>query len=137
MNSASKDFDHHLGQLRQRLEHPSDYERAITYFLEEFAGDAGFIRQSDPDASPAVEAILGKVIEQMLSRRVSLERPAAFRLRDHPFLHGNAVVGRHAVVYLLFPEAGLGVAALIPGVSGAMEVARFKLPGRLPKPELN
>jgi len=38
MNSASQDFPFHLGVLRERMLHPTDYETAVSYFLEEFAG---------------------------------------------------------------------------------------------------
>jgi hypothetical protein len=44
MNSASQNFPHHLGVLRQRMLHPTDYELAVNYFLEEFAGDMAFVR---------------------------------------------------------------------------------------------
>ena len=42
MNSASQNFPHHLGALRQRMLHPTDYELAVNYFLERFAGDVAF-----------------------------------------------------------------------------------------------
>jgi hypothetical protein len=38
MNSASQNFPHHLGVLRERMLHPTDYETAVYYFLEEFVG---------------------------------------------------------------------------------------------------
>jgi hypothetical protein len=41
MNSASQNFPHHLGALRQRMLHPTDYEPTVNYFLEEFAGMKG------------------------------------------------------------------------------------------------
>ena len=43
MNSASQNFPHHLGALRQRMLHPTNYELAVNYFLEEFAGDTAFV----------------------------------------------------------------------------------------------
>ena len=52
MNSASQNFPHHLGILRERMLHPTDYETAVNYFLEEFAGDNAFIRESDPEQMP-------------------------------------------------------------------------------------
>lgn len=137
MNSASNDFPKHLGALRERLEHPTDYEKAITYFLEEFAGDAEFIRQSEAESAPALTAILTRIVGQMLPGTRQLEHPAVFRLAGHAFLHGNAVIDRRALVFIFFPEINTGVAALIPGAQGAMEVARFKTPGGVPRPGLN
>ena len=49
MNSASQNFPHHLGALRQRMLDPSDYELAVNYFLEGFAGDVAFVRGSEPE----------------------------------------------------------------------------------------
>ena len=42
MNSASQNFPHRLGALRLRMLDPSDYELAVNYFLEGFAGDVAF-----------------------------------------------------------------------------------------------
>jgi hypothetical protein len=49
MNSASQNFPHHLGMLRERMLYPTEYELAVNYFLEEFAGDVAFVRRSEPD----------------------------------------------------------------------------------------
>ena len=38
--------------------HPTDYELAVNYFLEEFAGDKGFVRASDREAMPHLVAVL-------------------------------------------------------------------------------
>ncbi len=43
MNTASVNLPHHLRVLRERMLHPSDYELAMNYFLEEFAGDEKFL----------------------------------------------------------------------------------------------
>jgi hypothetical protein len=42
MNSAWQNLPHHLGALRQRVLDPTDYELAVNYFLEGFAGDVAF-----------------------------------------------------------------------------------------------
>ena len=51
-NSASQNFPHHLAVVRERMLHPTDYEKAVHYFLEEFAGDQAFVRASDVDSQP-------------------------------------------------------------------------------------
>lgn len=137
MNSASTNFKDYLARLRERLELPTEYEQSITFFLEEFAGDMEFIRQSEEEALPTLTAILDQIAGKMLTSGNRLERPAVFRLKGHEFIHGNAVVGQHALLFFFFPEINTGVAALIPGLSSGMEVARFQLPGGLPRPDLN
>ena len=53
MNSGSQNFPHHFGALRERLLHPTDYEPAFNYFLEDFADDVAFVRGSEPETDAA------------------------------------------------------------------------------------
>jgi hypothetical protein len=66
MNSASQDFPHHLDVLRVRMLHPTDYELAINYFLEEFAGDAAFVRGSEPEPGPHLVTVLNIVVSKAM-----------------------------------------------------------------------
>ncbi len=43
MNTASQNFPHHLAKLRERMLHPTDYEKSVYYFLEEFAAPSGIL----------------------------------------------------------------------------------------------
>ncbi len=137
MNSASQDFPKHLGVLRERMLHPTDYEKAVHYFLEEFGGDEQFVIASERDDSPALLAVLGKVVAAAMGRNVSFGESKVFQLREHRFYHGNATVEGRVVLFFYFKDADAGVAALIPGVGGAMEVARFRLPSGLVDPKRN
>jgi hypothetical protein len=82
MNPASQDLPRHLGILQQKLQQGADYERALYYFLEEFAGDAQFVQQCEPEEALHVVAALGQVATNALGQRVTLEQPRAFRLRS-------------------------------------------------------
>lgn len=137
MNTASQDFPKHLGVLRERMLHPTDYETAANYFLEEFCGDERFIMLSEKEESPALLAVLAKVVSAAMSRNVKFDESKVFALREHRFYHGNAIAEGRVVLFFYFKEAGTGIAALIPGVRGAMEVARFKLPEGLMDPKCN
>lgn len=137
MNTASQDFPKHLGVLRERMLHPSDYETAVHYFLEEFGGDERFVIASERDDSPALLAVLGKVVAAAMGRNVTLGESKVFRLREHHFYHGNATVEGRVVLFFYFKESDTGIAALIPGNVGAMEVARFRFPSALIDPALN
>jgi hypothetical protein len=90
MNSASQNFPHHLAELRERMLHPTDYERAVHYFLEEFAGDQEFVRASKVDSMPHPVVVLGRVASKAIGRRVELEGALVSYLREHRFVHGNA-----------------------------------------------
>ena len=60
MNTASQNLPHHLGVLRERMLHPTDYELALNYFLEEFAGDVKLLDASEPDDAPQLLAVLSR-----------------------------------------------------------------------------
>jgi hypothetical protein len=137
MNSASKDFPHHLGVLRERMLHPTDYQLAVNYFLDEFAGDAAFVRASIPEQAPQLIAVLGSVASQALGQRVELSESLVSHLREHGFWHGNAQVDGRILLFFYFKNEDAGLAMLIPGIRGQMEVARFRLTGGLTDPRQN
>jgi len=137
MNSASQNFPHHLGELRERMLHPTDYEQAVNYFLEEFAGDAAFVRASDREEMPHLVAVLGEVVSKALGQNAKLEGALVSYLREHRFVHGNAQADGRIVLFFYFEEADTGMVMIIPGVRGEGEVARFHLTGGLPDPQKN
>src|SRR6185436_4611813 len=102
MNTASQDLPLHLGILRERMQHPTDYEKAVYYFLEEFAGDVKFIEQSEPDDAPGLVAVVARVASQALGQRVELDYANAQWLRAHRFYHGNAAVAGRVVLFFYF-----------------------------------
>jgi len=133
VNTASEDLARHLSVLQTKLQHPTDYEQALNYFLEEFAGDAGFIGQSDPDEAQLLQAVIRRVAAQTLGRQtpMPLDHFKAFRLPQFHFTHGNAAVAGRVAIFFYFESADTGLAALIPGNHGQAEVARFRLPAGL------
>ena len=137
MNTASQNLPHHLGVLRERMLHPTDYELAVNYFLEEFAGDVKFMEASELDAQPHLLAVLARVASAALRSPANFDAAKIFLLREHCFYHGNAIVAGRVLLFFYFQEADTGIAALVPGVGGAMEVARFRLMSGLADPRKN
>jgi len=127
MNTASENLPQHLGALLERMLHPSDYELAVNYFLDEFAGDEKFVSLSEPDDAPHLREVLTAVVSKTLGRRIVFDDSKVFLLREHRFYHGSAVVDGRVVLFFYFHEADTGIAALIPGLRGAAEVARFRV----------
>lgn len=136
MNSASQNFPHHLGVLRERAMHPTDYEQAVYYFLEEFAGDTAFVKASDREQMPHLVAVLSHVVSKSLGKKVELEGALVSYLREHQFVHGNAQADGRVVLFFYFQDDDLGMAMIIPGVRGPGDVARFRM-GELANPERN
>jgi hypothetical protein len=118
MNSASQDFPHHLDILRERMLHPTDYETAVNYFLEEFAGDNEFVRASDPEKMPHLVAIMSHIVSKAIGRTLELEGALVSHLREHQFVHGNARADGRIVLFFYFQAADTGMVMLIPA-SGA------------------
>src|SRR3989442_15284660 len=90
MNSASQNFAHHLAVLRERMLHPTDYELAVHYFLEEFAGDAAFVTASNPEQMPQLVAVLRDVLSQMIGDPGEFEGALGSPFRAQRVFHGNA-----------------------------------------------
>jgi hypothetical protein len=137
MNSASDNFPHHLGVLRERMLHPSDYEKAVHYFLEEFAGDQKFVQASDRPQMPHLVAALNSVVSNAVGQRVVLDGALVSYLREHRFVHGNARADGRIVLFFYFEDADTGMVMLIPGVRGEGDVVRFHLTGGLTDPQKN
>jgi hypothetical protein len=131
VNTASQNLAHHLELLRQKLEHATDYELALTYFLEEFAGDAKFVLQSDEEQAPHLLAVLQHTAGKLLGSPPEIAASRVLRLARFKFTHGNAVVAGRVLLFFYFEELNLGLMALIPGVHGATEIGRFRLNGAL------
>jgi hypothetical protein len=137
VNSASENFPHHLAQLRERMLHPMDYEKAVHYFLEEFAGDKAFVSASDPEKMPHLVAVLGKVVSRSLGKDVILEGALVSYLREYRFVHGNAQADGRIILFFYFQDDDTGLVMIIPGIRGQGDVARFRLAGGLTDPQKN
>jgi hypothetical protein len=131
MNTASQNLAHHLGVLRERLQHPTDYERAMHYFLEEFAGDVEFMRQSLPDDAAHLRAVLQRLTTQMLGRRVEFDQSGVLYLPEFRFFHGHAIVAGHVALFFYFEGVDTGLMTLMKNPKDSVQVARFRLAGPL------
>lgn len=114
MNSAWQDFSHHRWVLRERMLHPSDFEKAVYYFLEEFAGDKKFIQSSDRAQMPHLVAVLKKLVSNAVGREVTVEGALVSYLREHRFVHGNARADGRIVLFFYSEEGDTGMVILIP-----------------------
>jgi hypothetical protein len=96
-----------------------------------------FVRASDREQMPHLVAALSIVVSKAIGRRVEVENALVSYLREHGFVHGNAVADGRIVLFFYFEQADAGVVMLIPGIDGEMEVARFRVKGGLPDPRWN
>lgn len=131
MNKASQNLAQHLGVLREKLQHPTDYEEALYYFLEEFAGDEVFIHQCEPEEALNLVSALTSVAGKTLGQPSALEQKRILRLPQFGLTHGNAAVLGRVLLFFYFEKEDTGLMALIPGNRGGADVARFRLTGAL------
>jgi hypothetical protein len=138
MNSASHNLGLHLGILRERLTHPTDYEKAFHYFLEEFGGDTAFIEQGVVEQAPQLVAVLSAVASQALGKQIELLQPRISAMPAFKFHHGFGAADGRAAIFFYFEEINTGLMAIIPGPRGEAELGRFRLPAGLsPDPAKN
>ena len=137
MNTASENLEHHLGLLKQKLQHAIDYEQAFYYFLEEFAGDAKFVHAGETEESLHLQAAVTQVASKAFSSPQTLEQANVFRLSQFGFYHGNAIVAGRVVLFFYFESVDTGLMAMIPGVTGEAEIARFRPTKTLVDPKHN
>jgi hypothetical protein len=129
MNAASQDLPHHLRVLRDKLQHPTDYEQAIYYFLEEFAGDAGFLQRGHPADAPHLLAVVGHVAGKALGGAGELGPGRVFQMPEFGFYHGSAPVAERVALFLYFEEADVGAVAFLLGAGAETQIARFRING--------
>ncbi len=137
MNSASQDFALHLSVLRERMLHSSDFEKAVYYFLEEFAGDKKFVQSSDRAQMPHLVAVISKLVSNAVGHPVEVEGALVSYLREHRFVHGNGRADGRVVLFFYFEQGDTGMVMLIPGVRGEGDAMRFHMTGGLTDPQKN
>ncbi len=131
MNTASQDLKHHLSVLLERLQHPTDYEKALHYFLEEFAGDEPFVTGGDVVEVPLLDAVLRHVLQSASGKPHPFRAHRIMRVHGHGFHHGSGSVDGRVVLFFHFESVNKGLVAVIPGFQGPVDVARFSLPASL------
>ena len=129
MNTASTNLQHHLGMLLEKLQHPTDYEKAVSYFLEEFAGDERFVGQSIPTDAPHLLAVVRHVTTGALGGGAQVEAARFFRLPEFDFYHGNAPVAGCIALFFYFEKVDIGAVAFMLGAQPGTQVARFRVNG--------
>jgi len=137
MSTASPDRSHQLRVLREHLLHPTDYELAVSYFLQEFGADAAFLEQGMDDRPAQLLAVLRHVAAKLLGVSTDLETARVLNVPELGCYHGSAFVEERALIFFYLREADTGVMAMMPGRKGGMEVARFRLMGGLADPRNN
>ncbi len=138
MNAAPAPLEKTLAALRQRMLHPTAYEKALDYFFSIVERDIG--RLGRPEISDGLRAVLSLLMRRIFGsesgppRAYELDNLAMFHLVEHQFWHGCATVSGRVLAFFYCGRLGTGIAAVMPGLKGPTEVSRFRL-ATSPNPE--
>ena len=117
--------------------HPTDFETAVSHFLEDFAGDEAFILGSEREEAPHLVSVLRIGVSKALGKKVEIDSAVVSHLSGHAFFHGNARAEGRIVLFFYFQDLDTGIAMVVPGVQGQMDIARFRISGGLRDPRAN
>jgi hypothetical protein len=99
----------------------------VSYFLEEFAGDVGFVTRSVPREAPHLISILQHVAKKALGETARLVSGRTCYLPEHGFYHGNAQLSGRIVLFFYFERADIGAVAFMALGSRENQIARFQI----------
>ena len=138
MSSTSRDLQYRLAVLREKMEHPTNYECALTYFGDEFATNHAFIAQSVRASTDGFDNLLAQCVTTIFGKPTRVDRLTVLHLPEFGFYHGAGIVGSRALMFCYFKQANTGVLTLIPGLDGrGSHVGRFRFVSEVGSPHLN
>lgn len=136
MNPAAHELEHHLAILRERMQHPTAYEKALNYFLEVLGDHPEVSKLSVRENSPGLRHVLTEAACGILGKRAQLTDLVVLHVREHGFYHGCAAVAGRMMMFFYCTGLDTGILGMVPGLKGPTEVGRFRL-ARSPNPEVD
>ncbi len=136
MSSASPTLEQHLAILRERMQHPTAYDRALDYFLNVFAEDTKVSGLGERDESLGLRHLLTEATCGVLGKRTQLTALVMLHVREHGFYHGCAAANGRLMMFFYCKSLDTGIMGLVPGLKGPTEAVRFRL-SRSPNPQVN
>lgn len=114
-----------LETLKQKLLESRDYMEVWNYFMTHFAEVDGFMDLGEVYSSPALEAVLAQLAQQVVGPSTPVNQTMLIRLPEQQFVHGSAMLGRKLANLIYFEEIGVGFVGIVISASGENRVIRF------------
>lgn len=114
-----------LETLKQQLLESRNFMEVWNYFMTHFAEADGFMDLGDNYASPALEAVLAQLAQQVVGPSTPVNQVMLIRLPEQQFVHGSAMLGRKLANLIYFEEIGVGFVGIVMSPSGDNRVVRF------------
>ena len=136
MSGSVTTLTQHMAELRSRMQHPTDYEKALDYFMSTIANAFDMHQLGDPTESPALRAVLSTALQQVFGTPHRLRALAVLHAAQHGLYHGCGSASGRVIAFFYCQRLNIGIFGAIPGLKGTMEVVRFRLQQSL-HPERN
>ena len=122
--SAAMDLSR-LETLKQKLLESREFMEVWDYFMTHFAEADGFMDLGENYSSPALEAILAQLAQQVVGPATPVSQMMLIRLPEERFVHGTAMLGRKLANLIYFEDIGVGLVGIVMSASGDNRVIRF------------
>lgn len=114
-----------LETLQEKLLESRDFMEVWDYFMTHFAEARGFIDLGENYSSPALEALLAQLAQQVIGASTPVSQVMLIRLPEQRFVHGAATVGRKLANLIYFEDVGVGLVGIVMSASGENRLIRF------------
>ena len=96
------------------LQSPTDYELALSYFLDELGGDVGFHSEGTPDEAPHLRVSIDAVVSKATGVPMVSEQFICSFLHGHDLVHRTTA--RKNSVTLRHSKLGIRTLKRLPGI---------------------
>jgi hypothetical protein len=127
MSVSALSLAQHMAELRARMQHPTDYEKALDYFMSTIANAFEMHQLGEPTESPALRAVLSTALQQVFGKPHPLQALAVLHAAEHGLYHGCARTSGRAIAFFYCRRLNIGIVGAVPGLKGTIEVVRFRL----------
>jgi hypothetical protein len=103
----------HLSQLKQRLLEGDDYADVLMDFLEVFGNDPSFMELGEPVQNDLLMSIICEGAREVLPEPIRLDWVMLIKIAEAHFIHGSFLLCGRVANVIYFPDAGVGVFAVI------------------------
>ena len=103
----------HLNQLKRRLLEGDDYADVLMHFLEVFGNDPSFMELGELVQNELLMHIICEGAREFLPEPICLDWVMLVHIAEANFIHGSFLLSGRVANVIYFPDAGVGVFAVI------------------------
>lgn len=116
----------HLNQLKRRLLEGDDYADVLHDFLEVCGNDPSFMELGQPVQDELLMHIICEGASEFLPEPIRLDWVMLIHIAEANFIHGSFLLSGRVANVIYFPDAGVGVFAVILSMGSDPSTRVFK-----------